>query len=103
MMKALLRTRVPNSVWATMNVFPMMSAGGGAHELLSGAVRLGDTDENVLERRTRQHEVVDLAGLGEVPQEFLRISLQAYFLDLAEVVDRFHLRKSGQRGGAERR
>ena len=96
-MNALLRTSVANSDWATMRVFRMSSpsqeSGSSRYSALScqllisselpvSVIRssysgLGDPDEDVLQRRARDLEVIDRRTRGEAREKRLRIPVRA--------------------------
>ena len=62
----------------------------------------GDANEDVVQRRAGDLEVIDGGPRGELPEERLRVSRQADFLELAVVVDCLDARQVGQRRGAAR-
>src|SRR3954468_21135052 len=85
MRNALLRTSVANSDWATIRTLGIAS-------------RSRDTDKDVLEGRPCHLEVIDGRARGQAREKRLRISVQTNFLHLSKVVDRLHIRHTGQRG-----
>src|SRR6185437_8925015 len=56
-----------------------------------------DADEDVVERRACDLEVIDGRARGQLLQERLRIAGEADFLELTVVVNRFDARQAGQR------
>src|SRR5687767_8334189 len=107
MMKNFVWTSARNSETATVMARFMTSLALLVRSYRDGLRRLhlfgrrpGDPDEDVVQRRLRELEMVDRRPLGERDEKRLRIAVQAHVLIVAVVGQRFDPGQSGQRGSA---
>src|SRR5262249_6296305 len=99
MMNDLLRIAIPASAAATVNSL----SGQRMSALRGNGVGPRDADEDVVERRPRDLEVLHRRPRRERREKALRIAGHAHFLHVAVVVDALDAREAGERGGAARR